>query len=77
MDIQQEFGSFSRYIWSFTENKVIKNKTDKIPVKTDLSDKISKDLKKRGMKYVGSVIVYSYLQAIGVINDHETTCFRY
>ena len=77
MQIQKEFGSFSNYIWGFTDNKVIKNMSDEFPVKTELSDKISKDLKKRGMKYTGSVIIYSYLQAIGVINDHERGCFRY
>ena len=75
--IQKEFGSFSNYIWKFTNNKVIKNKTDIFPVSTDLSDQVSKDLKKRGMKYVGTVIIYSYLQAIGVVNDHETGCFKY
>ena len=75
--IQKEFGSFSNYIWSFTEGKVIKNRDDKIPVSTPLSDLISKDLKKRGMKYVGSVIIYSYLQAIGVVDDHELNCFKY
>ncbi len=75
--IQKEFGSFSNYIWHFTDNKIIKNKNDIIPPKSELSDKISKDLKKRGMKYVGSIIIYSYLQAIGVINDHETRCFKY
>lgn len=75
--IQNEFGSFSEYIWGFTEGKVIKNKVDKIPTSTHLSDKISKDLKGRGMKYVGTIIIYSYLQAIGVVDDHETTCFRY
>lgn len=77
IQIQKEFGTFSNYIWSFTEHKIIKNTTDKIPVKTELSDKISKDLKKRGMKYTGSVIIYSYLQAVGIINDHETCCFKY
>ena len=77
MEIQKEFGSFSNYIWAFTDNKVIKNKTDEFPVKTELSDRISKDLKKRGMKYTGSVIIYSYLQAIGVVNDHERNCFKY
>ncbi len=77
MNIQKEYGSFSKYIWGFTKNKVVKNKTDKIPVKTELSDKISQDLKKRGMKYVGSVIIYSYLQAIGVVDDHEISCFKY
>ena len=77
IEIQQEFGSFSKYIWSFTDYKIIKNKNDKFAVSTPLSDTISKDLKKRGMKYVGSVIIYSYLQAIGIINDHETTCYFY
>ena len=75
--IQKEFGSFSNYIWSFTNNNVIKNITNNIPVSTELSDRISKDLKKRGMKYVGTVIIYSYLQAIGVVDDHEIDCFRY
>lgn len=77
MQIQKEFDSFSNYIWKFTENKIIYNTSDKIPVSTELSDKISKDLKKRGMKFVGTVIIYSYLQAIGVVNDHEKTCFCY
>lgn len=77
MQIQKEYGSFSNYIWSFTEGKIIKNTTDTIPVSTPLSDKISKDLKKHGMKYVGTVIIYSYLQAIGVVDDHEKICFKY
>lgn len=77
IQIQKEFGSFANYIWGFTNDKVIKNTTDEFPVKTELSDRISKDLKKRGMKYTGSVIIYSYLQAIGIVNDHETTCFKY
>ena len=77
IQIQKEFDSFSNYIWGFTGGKVIKNETDKIPVSTPLSDLISKDLKKRGMKYVGSVIIYSYLQAIGVVDDHELDCFKY
>lgn len=77
IQIQKEFGSFSKYIWGFTEGKIIKNKNDKFEVSTPLSDKISKDLKKRGMKYVGTVIIYSYLQSIGVVDDHETTCFKY
>ena len=75
--IQKEFGTFANYIWGFTKNRVIKNNTDIIPVSTELSDKISKDLKKRGMKYVGTIIVYSYLQAIGVVDDHEKNCFKY
>lgn len=77
MEMQKEFGSFSNYIWSFTDNKVIKNTTGKIITSSPLSDKISKDLKKRGMKYVGTVIIYSYLQAIGVIDDHDKDCFKY
>lgn len=77
IEIQKEFGSFSSYIWSFTGGKIIKNTNDNLPVSSELSDKISKDLKKRGMKYTGTVIIYSYLQAIGVINDHETTCCKY
>lgn len=77
IEIQKEFGSFSNYIWGFTNGEVIKNKDDKFEVSTPLSDKVSKDLKKRGMKYVGTVIIYSYLQSIGIVNDHETTCFKY
>ena len=77
LEIQKEFGSFSNYIWGFTNGKIIKNKNDKFPVSTPLSDKVSKDLKKRGMKYAGTVIIYSYLQAIGVVNDHQTDCFKY
>ena len=77
IEIQKEFGSFSNYIWGFTDNKVIKNTTGEIPVKTELSDMVSKDLKKRGMKYTGSVIIYSYLQAVGVVNDHDINCYKY
>lgn len=77
IEIQKEFGSFSDYIWGFTNGKIIKNTDDKINVSTQLSDKISNDLKKRGMKYTGTVIIYSYLQAIGVVNDHETKCICY
>ena len=77
IEIQKEFGSFSNYIWGFTDNKVIKNTTGEIPVKTELSDMVSKDLKKRGMKYTGSVIIYSYLQAIGIVDDHDINCYKY
>ena len=72
MDIEKEYGSFSKYIWSFTNNKIIYN--NGLVTSNELSDKISNDLKKRGMKFVGSTIIYSYLQAIGVINDHEEKC---
>ncbi len=77
IEIQKEFGSFTNYIWGFTNNQVVKNSSDVLPVSTPLSDKISKDLKKRGMKYVGTIIIYSYLQAIGVVDDHEKGCFKY
>ena len=70
IDIQKEFGSFDKYIWSFSNNKVIKNENDIFNTTSSLSDKVSKDLKKRGMSFVGSTIIYSYLQAIGIINDH-------
>ena len=73
--IQKEFGSFSDYIWHFTGGKCIKNQDNNLKVSSPLSDEVSKDLKTRGMKYVGTVIIYSYLQAIGVINDHEIGCF--
>ncbi len=74
IDIQKEFGSFDKYIWSFSNNKVIKNENDIFNTTSSLSDKVSKDLKKRGMSFVGSTIIYSYLQAIGIINDHELKC---
>ena len=77
IEIQKEFGSFSNYIWKFTNGEIIKNTDDNIKISSPLSDTVSKDLKKRGMKYVGTVIIYSYLQAIGVINDHETDCCCY
>ncbi|MBQ8219490.1 MAG: DNA-3-methyladenine glycosylase I [Bacilli bacterium] len=77
IEIKKEYGSFSNYIWDFTDNKIIKNKTDTFITHNELSDKVSKDLHKRGMRFVGTVIIYSYLQAIGIINDHETSCFKY
>ena len=78
--IQEEFGSFDKYIWSFTGNKTIKNsyKTLKdIPATSKESDAMSKDLKKRGFKFVGSTICYAFMQAAGMVNDHEVGCFRY
>ncbi len=80
LQLQQEFGSFSNYIWCFTENKTIKNSfsdISQIPAKTDLSDKMSKDLKKRGFKFVGSTICYAFMQAVGMVNDHLTYCYKY
>ena len=72
--IQKEYKTFSNYIWNFTENKII-YESDKTT--SGLSDKISKDLQKRGMKFVGSTIIYSYLQAIGVIYSHQKGCYLY
>ncbi len=71
--IQKEFGSFDKYIWSFTNGKIIDEPFD-IRTFSPLSDEISKDLKKRGMKFVGTTIIYSYLQAIGILNAHEKEC---
>jgi DNA-3-methyladenine glycosylase I len=80
MDVQKEFGSFSKYIWSFTNGKPIKNNfknMKEIPATTELSDQLSKDLKKRGFKFVGSTVIYAHMQATGMVNDHTTDCFRY
>lgn len=80
LDVQKEFGTFDRYIWRFSNGKPVINAREKmshIPARTDLSDRISKDLKKRGFNFVGSTIVYSHLQAVGIVNDHVTSCFRY
>ncbi len=77
MNIQREYGSFDKYIWSFTNGQVIKNTDDVFKTTSMLSDKVSKDLKDRGMKFVGSTIIYSYLQAIGIIDDHELECIKY
>ncbi len=80
MEIQKEFGSFSKYIWGFVNEEPIKNQFENYkdaPAKTELSDILSKDLKKRGFKFVGSTVIYATMQAIGMVNDHETSCFRY
>lgn len=78
--IQKEFGSFSKYIWDFVDGKPIKNAIRNYkdaPANTALSYAISKDLKKYGFKFVGSTVVYAYMQATGMVNDHEVGCFRY
>ncbi len=78
--IQKVFGSFDKYIWGFVDYKPIQNtfKTmNEVPAKTELSDKISADLKKRGFKFVGSTVIYSHMQATGMVNDHLVDCFRY
>ncbi|MCL2186566.1 MAG: DNA-3-methyladenine glycosylase I [Treponema sp.] len=80
LKIQKEFGSFSDYIWGFTKGKPVIGKwkdIKEIPPRTELSDEISLDLKKRGFKFLGSIIIYSHLQATGIVNDHITDCFRY
>jgi len=80
LEIQKEFGSFSNYIWHFTDGEIIYNhfKTfDDFPTSTPLSDQISKDLLKRGFKFVGTTIIYSFLETIGIVNDHMTMCFKY
>ena len=78
--VQKEFGSFDKYIWKFVDGKPIVNKfksLKEIPSKTEISDLMSKDLKKRGFKFVGSTICYAFMQATGMVNDHTTKCFRY
>ncbi|CDF80925.1 DNA-3-methyladenine glycosylase [Formosa agariphila KMM 3901] len=78
--IQEEFGSFSSYIWNFVDGNPIKNKVQhykEAPANTPLSDALSKDLKKRGFKFVGSTVIYAHMQATGMVNDHEVNCFRY
>lgn len=78
--IQEEFGSFDKYVWKFVGGKpLINNIKDlsEIPTKTEISDRISKDLKKRGMSFIGSTIIYAYMQAIGLVNDHTINCFRF
>jgi DNA-3-methyladenine glycosylase I len=80
IEVQKEFGSFDSYIWSFTGGKTVVNRFEDIgqlPARTDLSDRISKDLKGRGFNFVGSKIIYAHLQAAGIVNDHIVSCFRY
>jgi DNA-3-methyladenine glycosylase I len=80
LEIQKEFGTFSKYLWSFVGGKPIRNKWKKlsdIPATTSESDAMSKDMKKRGFKFVGSTICYAFMQATGMVNDHTVNCFRY
>ena len=80
IETRKEFGSFSEFIWGFVNDRPIVNswnEHDSIPGSTELSERISKNLKKRGFKFVGSTIVYSFLQACGLVNDHVTSCFRH
>jgi DNA-3-methyladenine glycosylase I len=78
LEIQKEFGSFDKYLWPFVEEKPIQNKFKKMsdyPSRTEVSDRISKDLKKRGFRFVGTTIIYAYMQAVGLTNDHSVDCF--
>lgn len=79
IEVRKEFETFNKYIWSFVNNTPIINKfktLKELPSKTEISDKISADLKKRGFKFMGSTIVYAYMQATGIVNDHLMDCFR-
>ncbi len=80
LEVQEEFGSFNAYLWNFVEWKPVVNRwktLEEIPAKTELSDRVSKDLKKRGFNFVGSTIMYAHLQAVGIVNDHLIDCFRH
>ncbi|MCO5248995.1 MAG: DNA-3-methyladenine glycosylase I [Chitinophagales bacterium] len=80
MEVQEEFGTFSEYIWKFVHHRPIQNSwksLSEVPANTLLSDTISKDLKKRGFKFVGTTIIYSFMQAVGMVNDHIISCYRY
>ncbi|MDT7828533.1 DNA-3-methyladenine glycosylase I [Pricia sp. S334] len=80
LSVQKEFGSFSDYIWGFVEGQPIKNRVvnyKDAPATTQISDALSKDLKKKGFKFVGSTVIYAHMQATGMVNDHEIDCFRY
>ncbi len=80
LQIQNEFGSFAKYSWQFVNNKPLQNKwkrSQSLPATSELSDRFSKDLKLRGFKFLGSTVIYAHMQAVGMINDHITDCFRH
>lgn len=80
LEVQAEYGSFSDYIWSFVDHNPVDNQVksvDQVPAKTELATKISKELKKKGFKFLGPTTVYAFMQATGMVNDHEVRCFRY
>jgi DNA-3-methyladenine glycosylase I len=78
ISVQQEFGSFNQYLWDFVDSRPLKRKRGAdVPARTPLSDALSKDLAKRGFKFVGSTICYAFMQAVGLVNDHDASCFRY
>jgi DNA-3-methyladenine glycosylase I len=78
LEVQREFGSFDAYVWRFVNGKPLKRKQGQpLAARTEISDALSKDLLKRGFKFVGSTICYSFMQAVGLVNDHDSKCFRY
>ena len=80
MEIINEFGSFDNYLWEYVDGRPIKNHWntfEELPATSPISDRLSKDLKKRGMSFVGSTIIYAFMQATGMVNDHLTTCWKY
>jgi DNA-3-methyladenine glycosylase I len=80
LDVQREFGSFDRYIWGFVGGKPIRNNWNsmkQVPARTEVSDAMSKDLKRRGFRFVGSTICYAFMQAVGMVNDHTANCFKF
>lgn len=78
LEVKREFGSFDEYVWRFVKDKPLRRKPGQpIAARTELSDALSKDLIKRGFKFVGSTICYSFMQAVGMVNDHDSNCFRY
>lgn len=78
LDVKREFGSFDEYVWRFVDGKPLRRKPGQpLAARTEISDALSKDLSKRGFKFVGSTICYSFMQAVGMVNDHESKCFRY
>src|SRR5689334_16135157 len=78
LDVTREFGSFDAYVWRFVNGKALRRKRGQpVPARAELSDALSKDLAKRGFKFVGSTICYAFMQAVGMVNDHDPSCFRY
>ncbi|HTL49307.1 MAG TPA: DNA-3-methyladenine glycosylase I [Steroidobacteraceae bacterium] len=79
LEIQREFGSFDRFLWDFAGGKPVKRRAraGALPARTELSDALSKELKRRGFRFVGTTIIYAFLQAVGVVDDHDPRCFRY
>ena len=78
LDLTREFGSFDNYVWRFVDGKPLRRKRGQpVPARTELSDALSKDLSRRGFKFVGSTICYAFMQAVGLVNDHDLVCFRY